>query len=367
MANQWNPHFLDPSRYQSPLDFIARRTHFADHIAPIWNELKDYPQRGKFYVPAFLQEYVESLGCTDVVGLTHPTNSMLIVPPGRGPILASAQGDLIQASRNRGGRPYMLMEHGVGIVFPKFSGYAGGLGMRRYVSLFLSPNETIAKKTLATFPTAFQRVVGTPKLDEWAIPRKPNKALEKTHKPVIAISFHWDGKAVAPEAGNAYAHYKDIVPELSKYYHVLGHGHPRIIDQFAPIWESHGFEVVRDFREVMARADLYINDCSSTLYEFLVTGRPVLILNAPWFRRNINYGIRFWDYTDIGFQVEKPEELLERIKVALIHDLHKEARDKTVSELYPHLGYSAKRTAGTIAEFIDKVSTGNVNKFVDPW
>src|SRR4030066_73497 len=67
----------------------------------------------------------------------------------------------------------------------------------------------------------------------------------------------------------------------------------------------------------MRMADLYVNDCSSTYIEFCVTGKPVIILNAPEFRRNVHLGIRFWEYTDVGPQVESGEELLSVISEQL--------------------------------------------------
>ena len=60
---------------------------------------------------------------------------------------------------------------------------------------------------------------------------------------------------------------------------------------------------MRDFDEVMERSTLYICDNSSTLYEFASTGRPVVVLNAPWFRRDIEHGLRFWEHADVGVSV----------------------------------------------------------------
>ena len=49
-------------------------------------------------------------------------------------------------------------------------------------------------------------------------------------------------------------------------------------------YEAHGIEYVPDFDDVLRRADVYACDNSSTLYEFASTGRPVVVLNAPWYR-----------------------------------------------------------------------------------
>jgi CDP-glycerol glycerophosphotransferase (TagB/SpsB family) len=122
----------------------------------------------------------------------------------------------------------------------------------------------------------------------------------------------------------------------------------------APFYRDLGIEVVRDFSEVMQSADIYVNDCSSTMYEFLVTGKPVIILNAPWFRRDVRWGIRFWDYTDIGIQVNEPGELLPAIDRTLDSpNEYLSDRENAVRDLYPFLGQAAQRAAGAILGFCE--------------
>ena len=186
-------------------------------------------------------------------------------------------------------------------------------------------------------------------MDKWAnTPKKP-----RDNPPTIAVAFHWDGKKICPEAGNAWDHYKDILPSLTQYYHVLGHGHPRIIDKLAPLYKKMGIEVVTSFEEILARADCYVNDSSSTLYEFACTGRPVVFLNAPWFRKDKYWGIRWWDYTDIGPQCDEPGNLVDCIKQALGDKTHFiAAKRKMVTELYPFLGTSSTIAAKAIMDFV---------------
>jgi len=90
------------------------------------------------------------------------------------------------------------------------------------------------------------------------------------------------------------------------------------------------------------------------MYEFLVTGKPVVILNSPKFRRDVNFGIRFWDYTDIGLHVDRPEDMESVIIETLTkYGAFKIQRDFAVQELYPYLGTSAQYAAQAIKEHFD--------------
>ena len=357
----WKPNWRTKD-FDKPVDFFARRIHFIDHLAPMWNHLDPF-LNGTFYVPAELLVYTKRLGLRgNIVGvppLTRQSKSLNIIPSGYGPIVTCAYGDMMQAYRQNMQRPQILMEHGVGLSFPEHSnGYAGGGGIRTKACLFLPPNEFIRAKTARTFPNANQVVIGTPKMDKWfrMAPKKRNDP------PTVAIAFHWDGSsAVCPEAGNALEHYVKHLKYYGKNLDLIGHGHPKIIDKLAPIYQAAGIEVVTSFEEVLKRADLYINDSSSTLYEFSCVDRPVVILNAPWFRRDVDYGIRWWDYTDIGPQCNSPDDLLDKVKESL-EDKTKYApqRRKAVKELYPFLGESAHLGGTAISDFVKGVRAGKI-------
>lgn len=336
--------------WRKPVDFFARRVHFVDHILPIWEAMEG--DRGRFFVPECIAEHAVAKGIQDVIALksTSQMNAIACAPEGTAPLLVCAYGDLQIAKRKAPQRPIILMEHGVGLTPAQdHAGYAGGTGMRRQADLTLAPNEFIRRKTAKAIPGAAQVVVGTPKLD-WVSGAK----FQVGRKPVVCISFHWNGEKVSREAGNAFLHYRDVLDELANQpdFTLIGHGHPKYIWFLEQEYQARGIEVVRDFEEVMKRADVYVNDCSSTLYEFCVTGKAVVIMNAPWFRRDVNLGIRFWEYTDIGPMVDEPKELLGAIRsqLATPHD-YACAREKMVCDLYPYLGHSAQRAAGAILGF----------------
>lgn len=340
------------------ISMFARRKHFADHLAPIWFAIPE-DHRGDFWVPAYIESDVRAMGinCSIARGVARGHGSYLKVDPGGSdPILCAAYDDMERAFRANKDRWLGLMEHGCGLAFSEHShGYPGGQGLRRRVGLFLSPNEFIRAKTAHGLPKAKQVVIGTPKLDAWVDRRNefiPGEVIDG--KPTVAVSFHWNGERVCPEAGNAWRWYVDALPSLTKTYHMLGHGHPKILRFLAPYYEAMGFEVVEDFNEVARRACVYVNDCSSTLYEFCVTGKPVVILNAPWFDKKRDYGIRFWKYTDIGPQVEHSAGLKAAIDTSVKSgtEYYAEARSRAISELYPNLGTSARIAADALLKWI---------------
>jgi len=332
------------------LDFFARRTHYIDHLAPVWNAFP-LNRRGIFYVSQQVMDYaIREMGADGIVISTEKT------PPGNGPILSAAYGDMVRAARNED-RKIITMEHGTGHGFGTAAYPNARIGKRDLVDLFLMPNEYTAKKSREVRPTRCE-VIGTPKMDEivhtyTAIPNNP---------PVIGIAFHWgDKNANPPESGSAWEHYKSILPELKERYTVIGHGHPLSAEFYREEFEKVGIEWVQDFRDVMRRADIYINDLSSTLYEFLVTGKPIIVLNAPWFRRDVHWGIRFWDYSDVGVNVEHPSELIPAIDWTLSGHWHVclAQRHKAIIDLYPYLGYSAHRAVEVLTAYMDEEESGN--------
>lgn len=338
---------------QLPIDFFARWPHFVDHLLPIYQHLGE--RAGSFFVAPNVADYLRVRGVSPVILKPRTRgNNLEVAPEGNNPLVVAATGDMQMAYSRNASRPLILMEHGPGITFPNNSSYAGSQGLRRIAKLTLAPNFETYEKTKIALPNAKQVIVGTPYLDPWCNLFDERRTTEP-EKPTVCIAFHWDGSRVQPEAGNAYKHYQAILPVLAqqKTIRLIAHGHPRNINDLAPVYQRLGIEIVWNFEEVLNRADLLINDCSSIAYMFLVTGKPVILLNAPWFRRNINYGLRFWDYTDIGQNVNNPKDLIDAIQHALKNpnEFYPE-RKRAVENLFPFLGYSATMAARAIRKNI---------------
>jgi len=320
------------------IDFIASQPQYIDHMLPVWKELPDQ-YRGQFQVMNNLFGYLSARGFNpSPIDRRDRRNC---------PVLVCGLSDLARVSH--ASRKIAFMEHGVGITPSRSAGYAGNGGLRERVDLFLAPNEYIRTKTANKLPTVAQVIIGTPKLDYLA-----NKAWpERGNPPTVAISFHWDGSRLSPEAGNALDYYRGILQDLNKQksFYLVGHGHPRIYSLLKQTYSRIGMASEPSFANILEMADLYIVDTSSTAYEFCLTGKPVILLNCPAYRKDISWGIRFWDYSDIGPQVERPEDLLSTIELMLNYDAFHLARAQMIKDLYPHFGNSAKIAAQALIDF----------------
>lgn len=265
-----------------------------------------------------------------------------------GPVVTASVNDarLVQKS----GRPQVFCEHGAGQSYSsEHPSYAGGRGGRQNVRLFLCPNEAVAERNRAAYPQAEVATVGCPKLDTWH--RAPRK--RKADPPVVVISFHWDCQ-VCPETRWAFPHYRQGLGAVARdpRWQLIGHGHPRALSALRGHYATLGVEVVEQFAEVVARADCYVCDNSSTMFEFASLGRPVVVLNAPWYRREVEHGLRFWEAAGVGVQCDEPEDLPEAIALALQDTpAQRKARRAGVALAYAYTdGHAAERAAEAILE-----------------
>jgi hypothetical protein len=333
------------------IDAYARETHHADHILPVWKAIKAR-NRGTFFVSS--DKVADHLAKRDA-----PSVKVGVLGPGPVPILTSASASMTRAYRAERTN-IAIMEHGAGQSFGggrgvmsqqarTSSSYAGGRG--RHAGLFLHPGPHPAARDRAAYPKARVEIVGCPKLD--TLPHR-----EGDPAPTVAFSFHWD-MTMVPEGRSTFILYRDAVARFARAHpsvHVLGHGHPRIMERLAGWYRRQDIEIVWDFEDVCRRADVYVCDGMSTLYEFASTGRPVVVLNAPYYRKHIEHGLRFWAAANVGEQVDTQRDLDGAIKRALADPKHGiEAREAALDMVYAYRTGAGERAARVLESWAREV------------
>ncbi len=310
------------------IDAFASEVHYLDHIAPIWTNMPE-SIRGTLYSPCEKVRALPSSKKTAVAPLSKDTLT-----------LVSSFRDLRHVRTSL--RRIILMEHGAGQTYDVDSSYYAGGPDRHGVVEVLVPNFKAATAHAKRHPNITVTVIGCPRLD---LLRK----IPPPEEPAVAISHHWECN-ICPETRSTFPYYKDAYPDLAAAFPtVRGHAHPRAWPMVRAAYEDNGFKLVDTFEEVLREASVYITDNSSTLFEFAATGRPVVVLNAPWYRKSIHHGGRFWEWADVGIQVDDPKHLVAAVKAAM-HDADpvKDLRQRITSEIYPFKGESIPRAVGAL-------------------
>ena len=327
------------------LRFIAGEPQFLDHAAPVWREVG-----GRFLVGERLMDRAAAKGIPaeplDIAAIQR-SSSPPKAKPGDGPLaFVTSIGDM-KIGRRLGYRRFVFMEHGCGQAYLGAGGirhpsYSGGAD-REDVALFLVPNDYSAALWRTAYPDAAVEVVGCPRLDD--LPSRVPDGLT-----TVGLSFHWPA-FVAPESGSAIGHYLPVLGELAKRFHVIGHAHPKADwpQRVERYFRRAGIEFVPEFDDVLRRADVYACDNSSTLFEFASTGRPVVVLNHPQYRRQVNHGGRFWDWATVGIQVDEAARLGDAIETALADpQAVAEERERVLGLVYQPRHGAAQQAADAI-------------------
>jgi hypothetical protein len=331
---------------------LAYEPHFLDHLAPVWLALPA-SERGEFRTDPAYAPRARALGIepTEV-----PAPKAIPAEPAAsrsgGLTLIASYGDL-KKGRRMGLGPFVYLEHGIGQSYAgdrmaaSHPSYSGGRN-RDDVVLNLVPNEQAAARWREAYPSTSVEVIGCPKLD--ALPSR-----EPGARPVIAVSTHFNCN-IAPETQSALGPYLHAIATLKSTYTFIGHGHPRAfgIDR---VWKRLSIDYVADFADVCRRADVYVCDNSSTIYEFAATDRPVVVLNGPQYRRDVHHGGRFWDWASVGPQVDRPSQLAGAIAAALDDGPEVRAeRERVLAEVYLVRSGAAERAVEAIAGLREAVA-----------
>jgi hypothetical protein len=273
-----------------PFDCLVSEVQYAHHLVPVY--LATNVPRGTFYVTDR-----RLLPALDGMGVRAE------VPEGRlqRPTLTASMKDHASA-RRRKAPALAYMEHGCGQSYAgdprtrRSAAYAGGDG-RDGVGIILAPNGYAAEMWRERYPSVPVHVIGATRV--LTPPEDPRL-------PLLVVSFHWSG--AIPEQRSALAHYLDVLPLLAQRFPVALHAHPRAVGMVRSVSSRFGIPFLEDVRDAARAATVYAVDNSSTLWE-MGRSRPVIALNAPWFRREVTHGLRFWSH--IPAAVDGPQELME--------------------------------------------------------
>ena len=316
------------------IDFLASLPHFADHLAPVWHALTP-DERGAFHCPPSLRATMKRHGIAPQVtsGRLEPTPN---------PVVVASSHDMERARGAR--RPVIFMEHGAGqsYVGVTSTSYIGSTDRRGCLAV-LVPSEAAAERQRAATPDIPVHVVGCPKLDGWIDTTTGND------HPIPAFTHHWDCKVV-PETRSGWPVYRDTYPAVAaRWPDAIMHAHPRTFERQRHTLNRSKMRVVDTFAEVLASADLLVADNTSAIFEFAATGRPVVLLDLPWYRHDVHHGGRFWEWADIGYRCGRPQDLISTIEAALADPPPVAAsRREIVGMVYAHLGEATPRTVEVI-------------------
>jgi len=305
------------------VDFLSTEGHYNDHLQPIWDALPE-SAKGSWYQHAAPPE---------------PTGNVTLV---------CSVGNL----RLLKGAPAIYMEHGSGYSYINQAGerfhpsYAGS-SARSNVILFLNNHEIVHSLNKKAHPKTPGVIVGTPKMDAWA-----GLTWETPADPLAVYSTHWNCKVV-PETRSAHKEFRWALrpDKWDERFTWNGHAHPRAWPIVQTDYKNFYIPTIRQFSDVLDQGSVYVADTTSTLYEFAYTGKPVVVLNASFYRRDVNHGLRFWDYVP-GIQVDTWQDVPGAVIRALDGEGENE-RARAVDVVYPvRDGTSAARAAAAICDIL---------------
>lgn len=294
--------------------------HYQRHMQPIWDLLPE-----------------------DVKGVCRQQAGPRSLTPQRGHLALVAgwqdARELIPHHR------FIYVEHGAGQTYGGDEktawqpGYSGSGGRMHNGALgYICPSSTVA----ARWGNAPSVAVGCPKMERWAAQPAPTS-------PAVVLAWHWDC-LISTEARSAWAHYEPRIEEIAEHFRdqgfaVFGHAHPRWGTQLDRAFDAAGIDVLIHEDEVWETATHFVVDNSSLAYEAALLDRPVVSLNAPWYRREIEHGLRFWSHIP-GRSVDDTDELLQ---VDLRHEHPEDQAARWAAADHAYNGGNAQDAADFIA------------------
>jgi hypothetical protein len=294
--------------------------HYADHIVPVLQNLPGEIRGDLYCADDRLAATVQAAGLR-----VHGPSAVM---PEGDPVIVAGFADL----RSVRHRPVCLMEHGAGQTYVgvRDGAYAGGRGRDR-VDLFLCPSGRVADRNRDAGAVNVE-VVGSPRLDVLWLERQKFERTRDGNR--VAVSWHWDC-GLAPETGSTWDEWRDVVPGWvgAARCQVLGHGHPKMWPRLSKWWRRLGVEPVQDWVSVVRRADVFVCDNSSTMFEACAVGLPVVVMNGARYRRGVEHGLRFWEHAGMGPQISPGDDVWQAVEQAKSYGL---VQGWVAADVYEH-------------------------------
>jgi len=266
------------------VEVFASLAHYRAHIAPIWWALPEAMR-----------------------GPIHPLGDMEPTYPDSVGLVASA----VDCHLLRGKCKVIYVEHGAGQTYtggdlaaaqnPSYSAHGGERWP--HVIGFIAPSLQVARN----WKSAPAVAVGCPKMDQYIGWRCQQRS--------VCFVWHWDAN-FCPEASQTWTYWAAGMKEVTDHFKrqeviVYGHGHPKWGGALDMPMRMAGMSVLPSEVGVFLHASTMFVDNSSLGPEFASLGRPVYWLNAPWYRRDVCHGRRFWEWTALTAAFDSPAELLD--------------------------------------------------------
>lgn len=318
------------------IDFYASERQYADHLVPIWNTLGE-DERGLFHAHGTVYEHlilVRGVNARQVVR-GRPTRA-------RPNAVCTAS---YQDARMARWRPVALLEHGAGQTYGDDHPSNPGGTSREFVDLFLCPNPSVARKNSEKYGVDKVKVVGSPRV-EWL---KNHIKVKGEEEVKVTVGFHWDNRQV-PESRWAFPWMAPGIMSLKSRWPVVGHSHPKTWKVLEHWYTERGIECEQEFDRAIWGSWIYVCDNSSTMYEAAALGIPVVCMNAPWYRKDKEWGLRFWDAVP-GPQVDESDELMDAVQRVLDHpDPALEIGAEVVHRVHPIIVGASLNAANALRE-----------------
>lgn len=319
------------------VDAWASQPHYVDHLAPIWNALAP-DVRGRFYVQPLrrLEAHARRYGIQTHAGMPARVRDA-------DPVLLAGGTECAYVRPRR----VVLVEHGAGQRYRELDhpSYSGGPG-RANVVLFCCTNDDVAAANAARYPDARAAVVGSPWIEHLA-------ALSSTPADVVISRHHDPSMPAAPEARSAWPHYMAAIEAGCRAHGWKLHAHPRMAVSAQAWAHDRDIAFLGHFEHVVQTGYVYVCDNSSTLYAWAALDRPCVVLDAPWYRREVEHGLRFWEHADVGVRISEPDDLEAAVLVAAADpDEQAQRRRSIAAAVFPLVAGSAARAARAIEEIL---------------